>query len=218
MSLKELIKILRNSNTAEEIDSHRDEILQIIPRAKDMIGFDQQNQAHQYNLWEHCLWTVAGLPKDIDDDMVYLAALVHDIGKLKCQTYDERDGKVHMHYYGHQKISYEIVRDEIIPYILSIGENLTKNERDMLLFYVKYHDDHVSLKPKHLKRYLNMGITIQQFQNIMKLQVSDAKAHNPWPAILERIKICEELSGEYVYELYNDIAWDWYVNFHKQFK
>ena len=48
--------------------------------------------------------------------------------------------------------------------------------------------------------------------------LSDAKAHNPWPAILERIEICEKLSGDYVYELYNDIAWDWYVNFHKQFK
>lgn len=71
MKLNELILLLRNAKVAEEIDDQRNEILELIPKAKIMIDFDQQNYAHQYNLWEHCLQTVAGLPKDIDDDTVY---------------------------------------------------------------------------------------------------------------------------------------------------
>ena len=141
MKLNELILLLRNAKVAEEIDDQRNKILDLIPKAKIMVGFDQQNYAHQYNLWEHCLQTVVGLPKDIDDDMVYLAALIHDIGKPYCQTQDEKDGKVNMHYYSHPEKSLEITRDEIIPSLLSAGEVLTEDEQRRLLYYVGYHTD-----------------------------------------------------------------------------
>ena len=205
MKLDKLIILLRNAKTVEEIDNQRNEILELIPKAKIMVGFDQQNYAHQYNLWEHCLWTVVGLPKDIGDDMLYLAALIHDIGKPDCQTYGERDGRVSMHYYGHPEKSLEITRDEIIPSLLSSGELLTEDEQRRLLYYVGYHDDHVSLKIKHLRRHLNLGATLTEFQNLMKLQISDARAHVMIPIVLQRIEICEQLSGEYAEHLYNEI-------------
>lgn len=205
MKLNELILLLRNAKVAEEIDDKRNEILELIPKAKIMIDFDQQNYAHQYNLWEHCLQTVVGLPKDIDDDMVYLAALIHDIGKPYCQTQDEKDGKVNMHYYGHPEKSLEITRDEIIPSLFSAGELLTEDEQRRLLYYVGYHDDHVSLKMKHLRRHLNLGTSLTEFQNLMKLQVSDAKAHIIIPVIQQRIEICRQLSGEYAEYLYSEI-------------
>ena len=47
--------------------------------------------------------------KDIEDDMVYLAAMLHDIGKPDCQIYDTKDGKINMHYYGHHKSIMTIV-------------------------------------------------------------------------------------------------------------
>ena len=98
MDLRELIKILRNAIEVEGIDKYKDEIMMLIPETKIMMNFDQQNYAHQYDLWEHSLQTVVGLPKDMKDDMIYLAALLHDIGKPDCQSYDERDGKINMHY------------------------------------------------------------------------------------------------------------------------
>ncbi len=146
------------------------------------------------NLWEHCLWTVINLPKDIDDDMIYIAGLIHDIGKPDCQTYDEKDGKVNMHYYGHPARSMEITRNEIIPYILSLGEQLSQDEQRRLIYYVEYHDDRVSLKIKHLHRHLNMGATLTEFRNLMKLQVADAKAHVMIPIVQQRIEICEQLA------------------------
>lgn len=205
MHLSELITILRNAKEIEEIDQHREEIIDLIPKIQIMVDFDQQNRAHQYNLWEHSLHVVTGLPKDIDDNMVYLAALLHDIGKPDCQIYDEKDGKVNMHYYGHPVKSMEITRDDIIPGLITKGETLTEDEQRRLLYYVEYHDDRVSLRIKHLRRHLNLGASLEEFQNLMKLQVADAKAHIMIPIIAERIEICNQLSGEYGQKLYQEI-------------
>lgn len=205
MNLADLITILRESDSAADIDRHRPDIIQLIPKVKIMLGFNQQNYAHQYDLWEHCLQTVVGLPKDIDDDMVFLAAMLHDIGKPDCQTYDTRDGKVNMHYYGHPQRSKEIVKDAIIPKLLSKGESLRDDDQRRLIYYVEYHDDRVSLRMKHLRRHLNMGVSLQEFQNLMRLQVADAKAHVLIPVVQQRIEICGKLAGEYGEELYRKI-------------
>lgn len=205
MNLADLITILRESDSAADIDRHRPDIIQLIPKVKIMLDFNQQNYAHQYDLWEHCLQTVAGLSKDIDDDMVFLAAMLHDIGKPDCQTYDTRDGKVNMHYYGHPQRSMEIVKDTIIPELLSKGESLRDDEQRRLIYYVEYHDDRVSLRMKHLRRHLNMGVSLQEFQNLMRLQVADAKAHVLIPVVQQRIEICGKLAGEYGEELYRKI-------------
>lgn len=205
MNLADLITILRESDSAADIDRHRPDIVQLIPKVKNMLDFNQQNYAHQYDLWEHCLQTVAGLSKDIDDDMVFLAAMLHDIGKPDCQTYDTRDGKVNMHYYGHPQRSMEIVKDAIIPELLSKGESLRDDEQRRLIYYVEYHDDRVSLRMKHLRRHLNMGVSLQEFQNLMRLQVADAKAHVLIPVVQQRIEICGKLAGEYGEELYRKI-------------
>lgn len=205
MTLRELIQLLRSATDVREINMHKDEILVLIPETKVMVNYDQQNYAHQYDLWEHSLHTVVGLPKNIEDDMVYLAALVHDIGKPDCQIYDERDGKVNMHYYGHPARSMEITRDQIIPGLIAKGENLTEDEQRRLLYYVEYHDDRVSLRMKHLRRHLKHGASVSEFQTLMKLQIADAKAHVLIPIVQQRIEICEKLSGEYAEELYREI-------------
>ena len=62
-----------------------------------------------------------------------------------------------------------------------------------------------SLKIKHLRRHLNLGASLTEFQNLMKLQISDARAHVMIPIVLQRIEICEKLSGEYAEHLYNEI-------------
>lgn len=205
MTLRELLQLLRKAADVREIDKNRDEIVELIPETKIMVNFNQQNYAHQYDLWEHSLQTVVELPKDVEDDMVYLAALIHDIGKPDCQIYDERDGKVNMHYYGHPARSMEITRDQIIPGLIAKGEKLTEDEERRLLYYVEYHDDRVSLRMKHLRRHLKLGSSVSEFQTLMKLQVADAKAHVLITIVQQRIEVCEKLSGEYAEELYREI-------------
>ena len=202
MRLPELLELLKSADTVQQIDERKEEIAQIIPKTRIMFGYDQKNSAHPYDLWMHSLYTVTGLPKDIDDGMVYLAALLHDIGKPDCRTAGKREGDTNMHYYGHPQRSMEIVRDEVIPELIERGEVISPDERRRLIYYVEYHDDRISLRPKHLLRHLRMGASMDEFKKLMKLQVSDARAHVLIPVVVQRIEICEAWDGEYGEETY----------------
>ena len=90
----------------------------------------------------------------------------------------------------------EIVKEQVLPFLYGSCIQLTGAEEYRLLYYVEYHDDRVSLRIKHLKRHLRLA-GFQEFQNLMHLQVADAKAHVLLPIIKERIRICEEWSGSY---------------------
>lgn len=194
MKFTELINLLKTVEKVEEIDQHREQIAELIPKVRIMFDYNQKNMAHQYDLWIHCLHTVVNLPRDIDDDMLYLAAMLHDIGKPDCQVKGKKEDDVNMHYYGHPQRSMEIVRDEVIPELIEKGTYLSKNDQKRLIYYVEYHDDRVSLRIKHQNRHLKM-VTREEFKNLMLLEVADAKAHVLIPAIEERIRICEILAN-----------------------
>ena len=204
MTYIELIQLLKNADSVEAIDNHRTEIEKLIPQVGRMFEFDQKNYSHQYGLWKHCLHTVLELERNIDDDMLYLAALLHDIGKPDCQTPGTREGDTNMHYYGHPERSAEIVQDEIIKTLEEQGVELSSEDKTRLIYYVRYHDDHVSLRMKHLRRHLKL-VSLDTFKKLMMLQVADAKAHIMIPNIMKRIEICQKLSGEYADYLYMQI-------------
>lgn len=190
MTWEEVITLLKESKTAEEINSKRYEIAEWIPDIVEMFNFDQRNNHHQYDLWLHCVHTVLGIDKSIDDDMLYLAALLHDIGKIYSRTRPKNREDVNDHYYGHPEKSTEIVRD-IVWSLGSEGVDFTKEDIKRLLYYVKYHDDRVSLREKHLKRHLTM-VDVETFKKLMELQIADARAHVIFPIIQQRINICSE--------------------------
>ena len=53
MNLSELIELLKRASSTKDIDKYREEIIELIPTLKIMVGFDQKNHAHQYDLWMH---------------------------------------------------------------------------------------------------------------------------------------------------------------------
>lgn len=197
MKYRTWITSLREINCFEEINGQRELIADLIPEIKIMFDYHQKNSAHQYDLWQHSVETMLNLPESADDDILYLAALLHDIGKPDCQCDGKRPEDTDKHYYGHPKRSMEIVRDSIVP---RLKGDLTEEEIQRLLYYVEYHDDRVSLRRKHLKRHLEM-VSFEDFQNLMQLQVADAKAHVMLPIIEERVRICEMWAGNYGKEM-----------------
>ena len=204
MNLDTLIALLKTADSIEKIDVHREEIAQLIPAISSMIGYDQMNSTHQYDLWFHSLHTVLNLPRNEECDMLYLAALLHDIGKPECRCKGTKVEDKNMHYYGHPAKSMQIVKDVVIPNLIKDGVYLSDEDVKLLLYYIEWHDDHVSLRLKHLRRHLKMA-DFNAFQNLMKLQVADAKAHVQIPIIAERVKICTELAGDKGRELYQKI-------------
>lgn len=105
MDYYEFIQLLRHANTFVEINRRREQIAELIPAIRSMLDYDQRNYAHQYDLWEHCVQTVLNIPKTIEDDLLFLAALLHDIGKPESRCYGRRADDLNMHYYGHPKCS-----------------------------------------------------------------------------------------------------------------
>lgn len=190
MTWEKVMRTLKTSKTADEISSIRYEIVRWIPEIEEMFDYDQKNNHHQYDLWLHCVHTVLGIDKTINDDMLYLAALLHDIGKIYCRTGPKNSKDVNHHYYGHPEKSAEIVKD-IISSLHIQGVVISCEDKNRLLYYVKYHDDRVSLREKHLKRHLKM-VDVETFKNLMELQIADAKAHVIFPIIQQRIDICSE--------------------------
>jgi hypothetical protein len=196
MNFEELLLLLKTANTVEEIDEYRDQIAEMIPKVRIMFDYDQNNSAHQYDLWMHCLHTVMNLERNMDDDMLYLAALLHDIGKPDCQVAGKKEDDTNMHYYGHPERSAQIVQDEILDALSKKEIELLPEDQRRLVYYVRYHDDRVSLRMKHLRRHLKM-VGLEEFKKLMLLQVADAKAHVMIPIVAKRIEICEKLSGSY---------------------
>lgn len=204
MTLDKLLYLLKTVDNVEVINERREEIAKIIPAIRIMFDYDQMNKAHQYDLWMHCLHVVCGLPKNMNDSLVYLAALLHDIGKPASRCKSTREGDLDMHYYGHPKKSAQIVRDEVIPILEELGFGLSYSDAQRLLYYVEHHDDRVSVKLKHVRKHTRV-VPFEQFQNLMMLQVADAKAHVQLPIIVERIDICSRLAGEDGERLYQRI-------------
>lgn len=204
MTYEKLTALLREAESAEAIDEYREQIAELIPKVRTMFDFDQKNHAHQYDLWMHCLHTVTGLPRNMKDDMLYLAALLHDIGKPDCQVAGVREGDTNMHYYGHPARSREIVQDEILPELYKKGVDICFEDQKRLIYYVAYHDDNISLRMKSIRRHMNL-VTLPEFKKLMLLQVADAKAHIQLPVIEKRVQICEKMSGEYADYLYEQI-------------
>lgn len=89
----------------------------------------------------------------------------------------------------------EIVRDIVILELDRQGYVIPCFDVQELLYYVQYHDDHVSVKLKHVRRHTKM-VSFAMFQHLMLLQEADAKAHIQIPVIAERAEICGRLAGE----------------------
>ena len=199
MTWDELLSLLSGKGAEDpdalvrELDARREELEAWIPRIRTMYGFDQKSRYHQHDLWIHTLHVAAGLPRGMDDPMLYLGALLHDIGKpmVQCRGKDPEDP--YMHYYGHPQAGVGILENDILPGLVKRGVRLSAEKEKRLKFYVEHHDDQMSLKKKVLLRHLSdWGPDL--FRNLMILEIVDASAHIVTePIIAERLQICGEV-------------------------
>ena len=100
----ELLKLLCGKAAGRILREYPEVLAEIIPEIRPMIGYDQQNHHHSYDLWEHTVRGVEGVPAD---PVLRLTMLLHDTGKPAARTTDE---KGEGHYKGHPKISEQIAR------------------------------------------------------------------------------------------------------------
>lgn len=122
-----------------------DIITVILPEIKSCVGFNQNNKYHWHTVYEHML-SVTDLCKT-DDFVIKLSALLHDIGKPEAYTTDEEGNG---HFYGHPKVSKEIVEN-----VLRNDLRCSAEQMKSILTLVEYHDMDVAPRKGSIKRALN---------------------------------------------------------------
>ena len=116
----------------------------LIPEIKECVGFNQNNKYHKHDVYEHLL-AVTDLA-DTNKFEIKMAALLHDIGKPKSYVVGE-DG--FGHFYGHPAVSKEMCVD-----LLKKDFRLTREETDLILNLVEFHDEYIAATKKSVKKFI----------------------------------------------------------------
>ena len=163
----EFCKIVASEQFCVELVLYSNVFSLFIPELKDMMGFQQNNPYHAYDVFDH---TVHAIEKCESDDLVTrLAVFFHDFGKP--HSYQDGEDGIR-HFKGHGKVSAEIT-DSIMKRLRF--DNETRNNVVELVYY---HDATFEVGNKYVKRWLNK-IGEKQFRRLLEVRKSDIKGQKP---------------------------------------
>lgn len=191
MEKKEFEKDLLSQNVTEKyLNMSREELEERFGSEflKTVDFGSQNNNNHQYELFEHILRTVDNVDinklAEKDALKVKIAAFFHDIGKPDVAALNEKTGQTQ--FIGHAKQSADIAKE-----ILS---NIGYNEQEIaeLSFLIQSHDDFIPIGKKEditeeriskvlvsaMKKTENYEPTISDFKNLIALCKADAMAQS----------------------------------------
>lgn len=137
----ELNGLLLGQKAGDILNKYSSVISEIVPEIKPMIGFDQKNPHHLYDVWKHSTIVV----DNAKDDLAHrLAAVFHDAGKPNTFIYD--DDKQYASFLGHAEESVKIADRAL--------RNLKYDNkiRERILNIIGDHDFGLSTKPYKIKK------------------------------------------------------------------
>lgn len=183
----EINKFVLGSNVKKAILDHYDILSEIIPEFEAMHNFDQKNDWHVYDVLTHTAVVVENTPQIAH---LRLTALLHDTGKVRTFTVDEKGIG---HFYGHNDKSAEIAENYLTKYKY---DNFTK-ERVYKL--VKVHDTPIEPDRILIKKRINrMGKDC--FFDLIKIKRADNLAQNLNKVRLDIIDEIEKIATDIVNE------------------
>lgn len=166
MDLDSLTSILLIDKPSEFIRINEEQIFDLIPELYICKNFNQNSIWHIYDVYEHILHVIDGVPNDL---VLRMAALFHDIGKPLVYSEDEFGIG---HFYDHWNKSNEIFLKFMSKY--SFDEKSTKEISNLIL----YHDLNIDrISEENLLKLLTIfdedGIV-----RLFQLKESDLLAQN----------------------------------------
>ena len=186
---EELLKLLCGTGAGRILRSFPDVLSVIIPEIGPMVGYDQRNHHHHFDLWEHTVKCVENIPSEPD---LRLAMLLHDTGKPSVCTVDE---KGEAHYRGHQGVSAEIaerVTDDL---------RCDRETRERVIRLVRYHDiplrtegGAVNLDRSFLLRRLNR-FGVEDLKALFLIHRADRIATGHSPREREDARLAERMNA-----------------------
>ena len=166
MNVQELFKILLDTNPSQLLLINEHRLFDLIPELELCKGFDQHNEWHVYDVYNHTLHVVDGVEANI---ILRLAALFHDIGKPL--AYKEDENKVG-HFHGHWEISQKIFDSFAKSYAID------KDISDMTSKLIYYHDLNIGKLNEEQIKKLYEGFGSEGIKMLYKLKKADLLAHN----------------------------------------
>jgi len=186
----EFCKIVASNQFCVELVLYPDVFSLFIPELKDMIGFQQDNPYHAYDVFDH---TVHAIEKcESDDLIVRLAVFFHDFGKP--HSYQDGEDGIR-HFKGHGKVSADIT-DSIMKRLRF--DNGTRNNVVELVYY---HDATFEVGKKYVKRWLNK-IGEKQFRRLLEVGKADIKGQKTdyEKSRIEKVNNIEDILEEILQE------------------
>ena len=163
----EFCKIVASKQFYIELIMYSDVFSLFIPELKDLIGFQQNNPYHAYDVFDY---TVHAIEKCESGDLVVrLAVLFHDFGKP--HSYQDGEDGIR-HFKGHGRVSAAIT-DSIMRRL-----RFDNKTRHNVVELVYYHDATFEVGKKYIKRWLNK-IGEKQFRRLLEVRRADIKGQKP---------------------------------------
>ena len=178
----ELCKLLRGAGATEILRLYPDVIGVFWPEILPMIGFDQRNPHHCYDVWEHTLHAMDGVP--CDDLTLRLTMFLHDIAKPRVFVLDEYGVG---HFPGHQALS----RDMALEMMKRL--HFPRALRDKTALLIELHDRPLVTTEKGVRRALN-ELGEETFRQLLAVKRADNLAQSDIDrARLETVRETEKI-------------------------
>ena len=162
----EFFKLLCGGHAVEVLREYPEVIGVFWPEILPMVGFDQRNYHHCYDIWEHTLHAMSYTPNDL---VLRCSALLHDVGKVECCTVDETDVG---HFYGHPQVSARMA-DQMLRRL-----KCPNDLRITIVRLVEWHDKVFPRTEKSVRRALmNLGET--DLRRLIAIKRADNLAQAP---------------------------------------
>lgn len=156
---EELTKLLCGPSAAAVLRHFPQIVGTVLPEVLPMLGFDQRNPHHCYDVWEHTLHAMEAAPPT---PLLRWTVLFHDMGKPECFALDEKGIG---HFMGHGVVSRRIA-EGAMNRLRFDGES-----RARIAELVEWHDHRVQTE-KGVRRMLNR-FGEEDFRNLLDIQRAD---------------------------------------------
>ena len=190
--MSEFTQILMGKNTESVLLCYSDVIAVFIPEIKPMIGMEQHNPHHIYDVWTHTVKAAAAVK---NERILRLSAFFHDIGKPHCATIDDRGIG---HFKGHPSLGADMTRT-ILKRLKTDNKTI-----DSVIPLIEMHDDRPLPEPKLVRRSI-AKLGKQLYPQLLELKKADAMAQNP-DTLTDKLEYIEKLYIIYENEIQSGTA------------
>ena len=161
----ELKKLLTGARAGRLLREYREVFAVIIPELAECFDIAQVNPHHWYDVYTHITKSVDSI---IPDETLRLTMLLHDIGKPRCKTTDERGID---HFKKHPFVGAHMA-DEILSRLKADNET-----RELVCEYITEHDNRLAENKRSVGRFIAKH-GYEFFDNYLLIRRADTLAQS----------------------------------------